>query len=811
MTTTTRGDERLGSYLLGPRIGKGAAGVVHSATSPAHPDPVAIKILRDDLSGDDKTVARFLREKRIFSAVDHPNVVKVHNLVAENDRLGIVMELLEGGDLRSLIAEGDLTPTETIELVRQVAEGLAHIHEVGVVHRDLKPANVLVSGEPGARQAKIADFGVSRLVDDAMTRTSSTIGTPLYMAPEVTDSRGAEAPSDVYALGAILFEMLIGIPPFDGDGALAVILAHGRQPTPEVSGVPAELSELIAAMLDKQPANRPTAVEVAAQLRALTPLIDDEMVPSAASPTAVAPLLAPEAAPPRTGGGHDTAPISPADRFVELVSRHRGAAVAAVLSVALLGTLLYAVVRDTAVEATGQTRTVFAPELREDVLLLSREWTLDPDGVLRSTTSITNLGVESLSTEHLETLPSGSLDDGGDRVDFTVEPIEIDDTRSTATFDLVGIEPDETITIGYRLQLDEEQRRSGLDELAAATRRTEVGVLAAANVTSSAVEFTALQLVPNEFELTVGAEPEPLRLLGRPVDAPEQLLELAFEAADWQVGNRDVAIIDPAGFLRPLAPGLTTVEARLDGLTASAAVLVRASGPAIAAGPTADDQESAGSIASETATPAVGASDRGSSATGAASTTVTTTPTVSRPTTTRDVGTTTTTRPRTSSSTVAVPPEAPTTATTRPTTSTTRATTTTTRATTTTTEATTTTTRATTTAPAPASVQVAIISGPRIVSVGPTSAVFSYTTNDVCATGSFVYRNKATGAFVGQWVGDQGCFGPVHEGRTAWGDIVLEPGTTYSVSITLDGQPSDGRLPTGVGRTTSAIEITTPG
>lgn len=98
-----------------------------------------------------------------------------------------------------------------------------------------------------------------------------------------------------------------------------------------------------------------------------------------------------------------------------------------------------------------------------------------------------------------------------------------------------------------------------------------------------------------------------------------------------------------------------------------------------------------------------------------------------------------------------------------------------------------------------------------MVSVGPTSAVFSYTTNNVCGTGSFTYRNKATGAFVGQWIGDDACFGPVHEGRTAWGGIVLEPGTTYSVSITLDGKPSDGSKPTGVGRATSSIEITTPG
>lgn len=104
---------------------------------------------------------------------------------------------------------------------------------------------------------------------------------------------------------------------------------------------------------------------------------------------------------------------------------------------------------------------------------------------------------------------------------------------------------------------------------------------------------------------------------------------------------------------------------------------------------------------------------------------------------------------------------------------------------------------------------VAIVSGPNVVSVGRTSAVFTYTTNDVCGTGSFTYREQSTGEVIGRWIGDDGCFGPVHYGRTEWPGITLEPGTTYQVSIVLDGKPGNGVLATGIGRTTTSIIITT--
>ncbi len=272
---------RLGSnYLVGERLGRGAMGVVHEATT-NDGRPVAVKFLRAELAADHKTVARFLQERQIFRKVNHPNVVRVHDLVAEGDDLTIVMERVTGGDLKQRIENRSLTPRQSLTIVTGIAAGLSAIHEASVVHRDLKPANILLTDD---LSPKISDFGISRLVTEAMTRTSATIGTPIYMAPEAADARGADAPADVYALGIMLFELLVGRPPFSQGGTFAVLRAHAMDVPPRVEGVPAQLTDLIAAMLDKDPARRPTIGQVERSLVALTPLVGDGMTPVAVPP-----------------------------------------------------------------------------------------------------------------------------------------------------------------------------------------------------------------------------------------------------------------------------------------------------------------------------------------------------------------------------------------------------------------------------------------------------------------------------------------------------------------------------------------------
>lgn len=276
---------RLGSnYLVGERLGRGAMGVVHEATT-NDGKPMAVKFLRAELASDHKTVARFLQERQIFRKVNHPNVVRVHDLVAEGDDLAIVMERVTGGDLKQRIENRSLTPRQSLTIASGIAAGLSAIHEASVVHRDLKPANILLTDD---LSPKISDFGISRLVTEAMTRTSATIGTPIYMAPEAADARGADAPSDVYALGIMLFELLVGQPPFSQGGTFAVLRAHAMDVPPRIEGVPAQLGDLVAAMLDKDPARRPTVAQVEQSLIALGPQLDDQMAPVAVPPVGTA-------------------------------------------------------------------------------------------------------------------------------------------------------------------------------------------------------------------------------------------------------------------------------------------------------------------------------------------------------------------------------------------------------------------------------------------------------------------------------------------------------------------------------------------
>ncbi|MGI9596715.1 MAG: serine/threonine-protein kinase, partial [Acidimicrobiales bacterium] len=275
------GGTQLGSkYFLGRQLGRGAMGVVYDATTTGG-QSLAIKLLRPELASDDKTVARFVQERQIFRRIDHPNVVRVDDLVAEGDQLGIAMEKVSGGDLRQRAEARSLTPSEAMRIAADVAAGLEAIHAADVVHRDLKPANILIAETDDGLQPKISDFGISRLVSEAMTRTSTTIGTPLYMAPEAADKRGAEAPADIYSLGAMMFELLIGTAPFHEGGTFAVLRAHAQDAPPFIDGVPPELAGLIDHMLAKDPAARPTATAVRERLIAIIPRIDDTRHPVA--------------------------------------------------------------------------------------------------------------------------------------------------------------------------------------------------------------------------------------------------------------------------------------------------------------------------------------------------------------------------------------------------------------------------------------------------------------------------------------------------------------------------------------------------
>ena len=231
--------------------------------------PIAIKVLLD--YGDPRSVARFEQEAQILARLQHPNVITVFDTGVDDGDRFIVMELVEGPTLRDLLdAEGRLAPERAGEIASRVASALGFAHDQGVIHRDVKPSNVLLSTEG---VVKLADMGIARLLSpEALTATLSVRGTAGYISPEQVRGDRVDPRADLYSLGCVLFEMLTGRTPFEGDLA-ALSYAHTHTPAPRVRSinpaVPAAMDELVAAMLEKDPAHRPqTGEEVQSSLAA---------------------------------------------------------------------------------------------------------------------------------------------------------------------------------------------------------------------------------------------------------------------------------------------------------------------------------------------------------------------------------------------------------------------------------------------------------------------------------------------------------------------------------------------------------------
>jgi eukaryotic-like serine/threonine-protein kinase len=255
--------------------------------------PVAIKLLRDD--GGPRSVARFQQEAQILARLHHPNIVTVFDAGVDGAERFIVMELVEGPTLRELLdQDGRLAPERAAEIASELASALGFAHQHDVIHRDVKPSNVLLL--PDGR-VKLADMGIARLLSpEALTATMTLRGTVRYISPEQVRGDRVDSRADLYSLGCVLFEMLSGRTPFEGDIA-ALSYAHMHTPAPRVRSidptVPAAMDELVAAMLEKDPANRPptgddvrTSLDAAMRPAALTQTAPMKAMP----PTPTLPL-----------------------------------------------------------------------------------------------------------------------------------------------------------------------------------------------------------------------------------------------------------------------------------------------------------------------------------------------------------------------------------------------------------------------------------------------------------------------------------------------------------------------------------------
>ncbi|MEX5719718.1 Stk1 family PASTA domain-containing Ser/Thr kinase [Geodermatophilus maliterrae] len=251
-----------GRYRLEERLARGGMSTVYAATDLRLHRTVAVKVMAEHLAHDPTFVGRFTREARAAAMLSHPNVVSVSDQGSDQGLVFLVMELVRGRTLRDLLqARGRLTVAEAFAVLEPVLSGLTAAHRAGIVHRDVKPENVLI-GHDGS--VKVADFGLAR----ALTGTGQTshsggvlIGTVAYLSPEQLERGRADARSDVYAAGLVLFEMLTGHPPYGGDTPLAVAYQHVHHdvpaPSAEVPGVPWQVDELVARTTRRDPAVRP--------------------------------------------------------------------------------------------------------------------------------------------------------------------------------------------------------------------------------------------------------------------------------------------------------------------------------------------------------------------------------------------------------------------------------------------------------------------------------------------------------------------------------------------------------------------------
>src|SRR5436190_2310366 len=275
----------IGHYQIESLLGVGGMGQVYLARDERLGRKVALKLLPEHLTADETQLSRFETEARTASALNHPNILTVHEIGAEGNRHFIATEFIEGITLRVLLARGRMNLHDALEIAVQVASALAAAHETGVVHRDIKPENIMLRPDG---YAKVLDFGIAKLTEQQpasdlhkvvtttlrQTRPGLVIGTAQYMSPEQTRGQAADARSDIWSLGVVLYEMVGGVPPFSGATPSDCIAAILKTEPPPLSGVlsdvPVKLQSIVQKALRKNSDERyQTIKEMLTDLRNL--------------------------------------------------------------------------------------------------------------------------------------------------------------------------------------------------------------------------------------------------------------------------------------------------------------------------------------------------------------------------------------------------------------------------------------------------------------------------------------------------------------------------------------------------------------
>lgn len=270
---------QLGRYEVLGELGQGAMGVVYKARDPLIDRQVAIKTINLGLAEDEieEYEGRFYQEAKAAGKLNHPNIVTIYDVGKSGDIAYIAMEFLQGRELRDIMRDDGAMPVDQVlNIVAQVASGLAYAHEHGIVHRDIKPSNIMVIRD---EHAKITDFGIARMASSAVrTQTGMVLGSPKYMSPEQVLGKDIDQRSDIFSLGVMLYEMLTGEAPFLGENVNAIMYqtlnAVPQAPGLLNAGVPEMLNFIVAKALAKERDDRyQNAKDFAADLRACREVI----------------------------------------------------------------------------------------------------------------------------------------------------------------------------------------------------------------------------------------------------------------------------------------------------------------------------------------------------------------------------------------------------------------------------------------------------------------------------------------------------------------------------------------------------------
>jgi len=437
---------RFGLYSIIKQLGLGGMGEVFLAHDARLDRSVALKLLNPVLTGDSATRTRFLREARLASALDHPNVCTIHEAGEAESRLFIAMQYVEGETLRRVIDGRPLSLDSLLSISLQVADALAAAHAQGIIHRDIKAGNIIITSRG---QAKVLDFGLAKLLDRAdgeadphLTMTGVVMGTPASMSPEQARGEQVDHRSDIFSFGVVLYEMATGRLPFSGRSNADVISALLNQPHPPVAEVNKQITGRLAAVIDralaKEPAERYQSMpEMIADLREVVKEVGglDRLFSSSEIPRGVVPLVSPR----------QRGPLGAVGRRIQ--SRMAAAILLAIIAVSFGGLALtiYYLRREKPQPATPIKSIAVLPfkpliaESRDETLELGmadtlinklsniRQITVRPLSAVRQYTSVEQDAVAAGREQKVDAVLDGNIQRSGDKVRVTVRLVRVGD------------------------------------------------------------------------------------------------------------------------------------------------------------------------------------------------------------------------------------------------------------------------------------------------------------------------------------------------------------------------------------------------